>query len=349
MTEPSLEHVFKRMSELGKSVEILMYKFLLKGIHSDFKDLVRWQTETGGKRLRPALTLVFSQAFGAQQEDMKALAAAAGIELIHTYSLILDDIIDRGDLRRGKSTVRAKYGDEFAILSAIIHREAVYEAAKATGEHFNETISLYSDTIRHLTEGERLDILFEQKEERKHEYFQKNRYNLVTLKDYQRMIAGKTASLIAAACKLGAIIGGASLEEQICAERFGWATGVAFQIADDYLDIFAISKEFGKQVYKDIVERKLGNFVIVQALESLGDNDAGLLREHLTNLDLSDEDRIKNCVPLIEKSNAKEITMKEAEKWVNKAVLTLSTVNLKNEEERDTLEKIAEFSIKRAF
>jgi geranylgeranyl diphosphate synthase type I len=349
MTEPSLEDVFIRMSDLGKSVEKQMYKFLLKGVHSDFEDLVRWQTGTGGKRLRPALTLIFSQAFGAKKEDIKALAGAAGIELIHTYSLILDDIIDRGNLRRGKPTVRAKYGDEFAILSAIIHREAVYEAAKATGEYFNTTISLYSDTIRRLTEGERLDVLFELKEERTHEYFQKNRYSIVTLKDYQRMIVGKTASLVAAACKLGAIIGGASLEEQICAEKFGWATGVAFQIADDYLDVFAISKEFGKQVYKDIVERKLGNFIVVQALRLLGEKDADQLKEHLINPNLSDEERITNCIPLIEKSNAKDVTMIEAERWVNKAILTLSTVSLKNERERSILEKIAKFSIKRAF
>jgi geranylgeranyl diphosphate synthase type I len=337
------------MSKLSKSVEPIMLNFLLKDLHTDFKDLIQWQTKTGGKRLRPALTLLFYQAFGAPDYGSEALAAAAGIELIHTYSLILDDIIDHGDLRRGEPTVRAKYGDEFAILAAIIHREAIYEAARATGRFFNPTITIYSETIRRLTEGERLDILFEQKEERHHEYFLNHRYSTITLNDYRKMITGKTAALLAAACKLGAIIGGASLDEQVCSEKFGWASGIAFQIADDYLDIFAISKEFGKEVYKDIIEQKLGNFVVVQALRLLDQEKANQLKSFLTDPTLSDEERISKCMPLIEASTAKEVAMKEAEKWAHKAKMVLSTISLKNEDLRVILEKLAEFAVRRAF
>lgn len=349
MTDLSLDEIFARMNELGKSIEPVMYNFLLKGVHEDFKDLIAWQTGTGGKRLRPALTMLFAQAYGASLEDPEVLAAAAGIELIHTYSLILDDIIDRGDLRRGKQTVRAKYGDEFAILAGIIHREAVYEAAKATGKHQIATNAVYSKTIRKLVEGERLDILFEQRDERTHEYFRTHRYSTVTLEDYERMIAGKTASLLAAACKLGALVGGASDEEQAYAESYGRTVGIAFQIADDYLDMFAISDEFGKEIYKDIVEQKLGNYAVVQALRELNEQEAHILKEHLTNSALSDKERIKKCVPLIEKTKAKEIIIKEAEKWTHKANAILSTVNFKNEELRVVLEKIAEFAVKRAF
>jgi geranylgeranyl diphosphate synthase type I len=127
-----------------------MYDFLLKDVNNDFKDLVAWQTSTGGKRLRPALTLLFAEAFGSSSGDSEVLSAAAGIELIHTYSLILDDIIDRGDLRRVQPSTRAKYGDEFAILSAIIHREAVFEAAKATGKHMNQSIAMFLRQLKQL-------------------------------------------------------------------------------------------------------------------------------------------------------------------------------------------------------
>ncbi|MFX0185189.1 MAG: polyprenyl synthetase family protein [Candidatus Hodarchaeota archaeon] len=349
MSDSSFSDVFTHMSKLSNSVEPIMLKFLLKDVHTDFKDLVQWQTKTGGKRLRPALTLLFSQAFGASDYNPEALAAAAGIELIHTYSLILDDIIDRGDLRRGEPTVRAKYGDEFAILAAIIHREAIYEAARATGRFFDSTIRIYSETIRRLTEGERLDILFERKEDRHHEYFLNHRYSSVTQNDYRKMIVGKTAALLAAACKLGAIIGGASLDEQVCSEKFGWASGIAFQIADDYLDIFAVSKEFGKEVYKDIIEQKLGNFVVVQALRLLDQEKADQLKKFLTDPSLSDEERILKCMPLIEVSTAKEMAMKEAEKWAHKAKMVLSTISLKNEDLRAILEKLAEFAVRRAF
>ncbi|MHA2217726.1 MAG: polyprenyl synthetase family protein [Candidatus Hodarchaeales archaeon] len=349
MPDDELKTVFSKLSVLGKSVEQKMYEFLLKDINNDFKDLVTWQTHTGGKRLRPALTLLFAEAFGSSSGDSEVLSAAAGIELIHTYSLILDDIIDRGDLRRGQPTTRAKYGDEFAILSAIIHREAVFEAAKATGKHMNQSIAIYSQTIRRLTEGERLDVLFEQKEERENEYFKKYQFNEVSLADYRRMITGKTAALLAAACRLGAIVGGASLDEQACAEKYGWSTGVAFQIADDYLDIFSAVDTFGKVIYKDIIEQKLGNFVIVQALKMLDDKDAQLLREFITDKNLTDENRVEKCIPLIEKSQVKKHVMNEAEKWSHKAKMILSTIEFENEEKKTLLNKIADFSVKRAY
>ena len=349
MGNSTLEEAFKQMTGLGASVEPLMYDFLLKNISKDFKDLIKWQTSTGGKRLRPALTLIFAQAFGTSVDNYETKAAAAGIELIHTYSLILDDIIDQGDLRRGKPTTRAKFSDEFAILSGIIHREAVFEAAKNTGKYFESTIEIYSDTIRTLTEGERLDVLFEQKEDRTHEYFQSHRFKHVSFKDYRRMIAGKTAALIAAACKLGALVGGASLEEQACAEKFGWAVGIAFQIADDYLDLFATADEFGKVVYKDIIEQKLGNFAIVKTLEKLSQEDSALLHNYLVSSSLTDDERISKCVPLIEKADVKNEILQEAERWANKAKMVLKTITLKDENFREVLEKIAEFSVRRAF
>ncbi|MHA1972720.1 MAG: polyprenyl synthetase family protein [Candidatus Hodarchaeales archaeon] len=349
MVEQSLNEVFRYMTQLGQSIEPVMLKFLNKEIDPDFKDLVCWQTSTGGKRLRPALTILFAEAFGGSRTDPEVQAAAAGIELIHTYSLILDDIIDRGDLRRGKKTTRAKYGDEFAILSSIIHREAVFEAAKATGKYQNITLAIYSEAIRQLTEGERLDILFEQKEERSHEYFQKHRYTTISLKDYLGMIKGKTAALIAAACKIGAVISDATFEEQVCAEKYGWAAGLAFQLADDYLDMFAVSKEFGKVIYKDIIEQKLGNFAIVQAFKQLPENDSKDLHAYLTDPNLTDEQRVEKCVPLIEKAEVKELIMEEAEKWANKAKMILSTIELQDGKIRTFLEKIADFSVRRAF
>jgi geranylgeranyl diphosphate synthase type I len=349
MSESNFEAVFSHLGVIGSSVEQKMYDFLLKDIHPDFKDLVKWQTHTGGKRLRPGLTLLFAQAFGVSSDDSKALSAAAGIELIHTYSLILDDIIDRGDLRRGKPTTRAKYGDEFAILSAIIHREAVYEAAKATEEYFSKSLEIYSNAIRRLTEGERLDILFEQKEDRPHEYFMNNKYTSVSIEDYENMINGKTASLITAACEIGALVGGASKNDQNIVVEYGHAVGIAFQIADDYLDIFTESDKFGKVVYKDIIEQKLGNFVIVHTLKLLNEKDGNLLSNYLIDRNLTDNERIAKCMPLIEKSNTKELVMKEAMKWVEKAQKAVSQLKLKNEELRSILNSIAEFSVKRAF
>ncbi len=349
MNDSNFKEVFAKLSILGRSIEEKMYEFLLRDIHDDFKDLVKWQTSTGGKRLRPALTLLFARAFGASEENLEPRSAAAGIELIHTYSLILDDIIDRGDLRRGKKTTRAKFGDEFAILAAIIYREAIYEAAKSTGKYFKDALEVYSTAIRQLTEGERLDILFEQKEDRENTYFQLNRFTEVSLSNYIEMISGKTAALLAAACKLGAIVAGASLEEQRYAEKYGQAAGIAFQIADDYLDIFSSADTFGKVIYKDIIEQKLGNFVIVHALRLLDSTDSQHLKSYLTDKDISDEERIKKCNPLIEKSNVKEFVIAEAQKWADQAKSNILTLEFKDASMKELLAKVADFSVKRAF
>jgi geranylgeranyl diphosphate synthase type I len=349
MNGSDFKGVFSKLSTLGKSVEEKMYDFLLRDIHKNFEDLVKWQTATGGKRLRPALTLLFARAFGVSEENLLSRSAAAGIELIHTYSLILDDIIDRGDLRRGKKTTRAKYGDEFAILAAIIYREAIYEAAKATGKHFTDTLEIYSTAIRKLTEGERLDILFEQKEDRESEYFQDNRYTDVGLSDYIDMISSKTAALLAAACKVGAMVGGASLDEQNKAERYGLAAGVAFQIADDFLDIFSTADTFGKVIYKDIIEQKLGNFIIIHALRLLDIDDSNDLKKYLTDPNITDDERINRCNPLIQKSNVKQYVMDEAQKWANEAKEHISSLNFSDESMKELLNQIADFSVKRAF
>ena len=349
MNDSDFKEVFSELGVLGRSVEEKMYEFLLKDTHTDFVELIKWQTATGGKRLRPALTLLFARAFGSSDEDSESRSAAAGIELIHTYSLILDDIIDRGDLRRGKKTTRAQFGEEFAILAAIIYREAIYEAAKSTGKYFANTIDVYSNAIRQLTEGERLDILFEQKEDRDNEYFQSKRYTEVTFSDYLEMITGKTAALLAAACKLGAMIAGASPDEQSNAEKYGRAAGIAFQIADDYLDIFSTADTFGKVIYKDIIEQKLGNFVIVHALRLLSSTDAQLLKDSLTDQKISDEERISKCNPLIEKSNVKNFVMKEAQKWADEAKTNISSLDFKDESMLELLNQVADFSVKRAF
>ncbi|MHA1976535.1 MAG: polyprenyl synthetase family protein [Candidatus Hodarchaeales archaeon] len=349
MDDSDFKEVFSELGVLGRSVEEKMYDFLLKDTHTDFRELVKWQTATGGKRLRPALTLLFARAFGASDEDSESRSAAAGIELIHTYSLILDDIIDRGDLRRGKKTTRAKFGDEFAILAAIIYREAIYEAARSTGKYFADAIEIYSKCIRQLTEGERLDILFEQKVDRENEYFQENRYTSVALSDYLEMITGKTAALLAAACKLGAMVAGASPDEQVCAEKYGRAAGIAFQIADDYLDIFSTADTFGKVIYKDIIEQKLGNFVIVHALRLLDSTDSRMLKDFLTNQNLSDEERISKCNPLIEKSNVKDYVMGEAQKWADEAKTNIASLSFKDKSMLGLLNRVADFSVKRAF
>jgi geranylgeranyl pyrophosphate synthase len=145
------------------------------------------------------------------------------------------------------------------------------------------------------------------------------------------------------------MIGGASQVDQEKAGEYGRAAGIAFQIADDYLDIFAISDKFGKEVYKDIIEQKLGNFVILKALKLLQAEDSQLFQKYLKDQQLSDKERVEKCVPLLEKSQVKEVVMKEAKEWSSKAISSLSAVQFKDDSIKTILEKVAEFTVKRAF
>ncbi|MFX0113259.1 MAG: polyprenyl synthetase family protein [Candidatus Hodarchaeota archaeon] len=337
----------KILAEKGQMIREPMKRILKIRTSSDFEEVVHWQVECGGKRIRPALTILFAEAVGKKSaQDPHVIAAAAGIELIHNYSLILDDIIDQGNVRRGKPTTRAQYGDEMAILAAIQHREAIYHAARETGsEYFAEVIQYYSQAISEMAEGERLDVLFEQKD-RPYPYYAKHRYDMVTEEEYLKMIHGKTASLIRAACAVGAIVGGGTKEQIKAAEEYGTAAGYAFQIMDDYLDLFGDEK-LGKDIGKDIIEKKLGNIALIKALQNLPPKKQEELLNALRS-DRSDEERVSKVMDLINQGNGKSLARESSEEHVTKAKTTLET-SFRESEARMILSKMAEYVVSRLY
>lgn len=257
----------KLHSLYGREIDEQLIKYLSREVSEEFRDAVIYQVSTGGKRLRPLMTLTAARACGGDYKS--ALPAAAIVELIHNYSLIYDDIIDEALLRRNKPTVRAKYGDNAAILIGIWYREAIEEAILETRDPIafaRET----ARTIRAIDEGERLDILLEYAG-RRDPYFAENRLGPRLLSDwealyntYVKMISLKTAALIRTAVIFGAM----SANAQHCIKPlsdYGTYLGLAFQVLDDILDIFGDVRKFGKEIGKDIKEHKLGNAVVVMA------------------------------------------------------------------------------------
>lgn len=157
----------------GREIDEQLIKYLGKDVNEEFREAVIYQVSTGGKRLRPLITLTTAGACGSDYRI--ALPAAAIVELIHNYSLIYDDIIDEALLRRNKPTVRAKYGDNAAILIGIWYREAIEEAILDTRDPVSFAKET-ANTIRAIDEGgERLDILLEYSGGRKDPYFTENR------------------------------------------------------------------------------------------------------------------------------------------------------------------------------
>ncbi|MCW4033377.1 MAG: polyprenyl synthetase family protein [Candidatus Bathyarchaeota archaeon] len=337
----------KILIEKGQIVKEPMIRFLKIGTSPEFEEIMRWQVESGGKRIRPALALSFAKAIGKRDpQDPTIIVAAAGIELIHNMSLIYDDIIDQATTRRGKPTTRAEFGDEMAILAGIQHRECIYQAARETGsDYFPEVSRLFSEAISEVVEGERLDVLFEQKD-RPFPYFTKHKYDLVVEEDYLQMINAKTASLIRAACAVGALVGGGTEKQIEAAGEFGTAIGHAFQIMDDYLDLFG-DKKLGKEIGKDIIEQKLGNIVIIKALQNLSHEKQEVLLETMRS-DLREEERVSKVMDLINQGNGRSLTRKSAQEFIDKAKKALEE-NFPDSDERRVLAKIADYVVSRLY
>lgn len=335
-------NVIARLSEIGKKVDLVIEKYLTKNLSDEFKEVVLHQIRAGGKRIRPALTITCCKAVGGNEED--ALPIAAAMELIHNYSLIFDDIIDHGEYRRGRPTVRKLYGDVMAMLAGLHYREAITEAVN---DSRNSQIlhELVAKTIKDIIEGERLDILFEQAG-RHEEYLVKHRRLRVTLDDYLNMVSLKTGALIRASCVAGGIVANASKDELEILDDYGMSIGIAFQIADDILDIFGEEKITGKKRGKDIIEHKLGNIVILLTLNHLPKYEKNRLLSILREDTVSDND-IKVAMELISNTKAKEEAYVLGMKYVKRALKSIRKLPPSND--RELLEDLAEFIIHRKF
>ena len=336
-------NITNKLSEIGRKVDPYLEKYLTIDLSDEFKEVVLHQVKTGGKRVRPALVILSCEACGGKEED--ALPIAAAIELIHNYSLIFDDIIDHGEFRRGKPTTRKLYGDVMAMLAGLHYREAITEAINDS-KNSHELHKIIAKTIKDLIEGERLDVLFEQAGRENESYIIKHRRSKVTLEEYLRMIRLKTASLIKTSCVVGGIVANAPDEYIKALEVYGEGIGIAFQIRDDILDIFAEEKKFGKKVGKDIIEHKLGNIVILYALEELDTDSREKLLSILRKDKVTDDD-VRVAINIISKTKAKEKAYELGKSYVEKAITALD--KLPQSKAKEYLIALAKFIIERSY
>jgi len=328
------------LSRSGRDVDGVILHYLGQGASRDFLPVVLHQVEAGGKRVRSALSILSCEATGGDRAA--ALRPAAMIELIHNYSLIADDIIDRGEIRRGLPTVRAKYSDAMALLAAMHYREVLDEIANDC-PRASDMRKLMVETIKATIEGERLDILFEQAG-RDEDYVVKHRCKSVSWDLYFEMIGKKTATLIRASCLAGCLAASATEEATDALAGYGWKIGLGFQVADDFLDVFG--EKTGKEKGKDIIEHKLGNAVIISALEELGDSKArdllAILRSSKVNAS-----KLKEAMKLIDGTGAKTRTYRLAEKLVKEGKAKLEI--LPESSAKTALVQLADFIATRVY
>ena len=286
-------------------------------------------TRAGGKMLRPALTLITAEAVGGARES--SLNAAAAIELIHTFSLIHDDIMDQDDTRRGMPSVHKVWGDDVAILAGDTLFSKAFEiiiGSKGTSsDQNNKALATVADACVKICEGQALDMSFEERFDVKQD-------------EYMEMIFKKTGALIAAATKAGAIMGGASDEVIDAMYEYGRLIGLAFQIQDDYLDLVADEETLGKPIGSDIGKGKM-TIIAIKGLES---DDSGRLLEILKDTENSQSD-IDEAIQILTDCGAIEYARNLALESVDQAKEVLEILD--DSASKQILVGIADFVLER--
>ena len=277
---------------------------------------IRYILSLGGKRLRPVLTLMATEVFDV--DCQKALAAATAVEVFHNFSLIHDDIMDDAPLRRGNETVHEKWNINTGILSGDAMLILAYQYFEAyEPKIFQELAKLFSKTALEVCEGQQYDVDFETRDD-------------VTIPEYLKMIEYKTAVLVAAAMKMGAIVAETTEENKNLIYDFGLNLGLAFQLQDDYLDAFGNPETFGKQVGGDIIENKK-TYLYLKSMEFASVNEKEQLL-HLFSFQSSENtDKINSVKGIFNQTGASAATQKAIENFTFKALETLAKMNIGND------------------
>lgn len=311
-TKEKLEQIFSKHIAL---VEPVINELLLDSVDPRHREAVLYQMSGGGKRLRPVLTMVACQLMGGKVEDV--IYPAAGLEIMHNYTLIVDDIIDHSEFRRNNPTAWKKLGTSIADLFGTYYVSAAFQSLSKT-KNSAKLLEIFPKTLKRITDGQILDVFYEKSGREKDPYVVENRFIKVTSDNYLEMISGKTASLFSSCCVVGGICADTTEVESNHLDDFGLNFGLAFQIQDDILDTFGDEKKIGKEVGKDIKERKISNIVNLLTLEQLKDEDKKEFENIFEKEVVSNED-VSKAIELINKTNAKDDAKKMAWEFVNKA------------------------------
>lgn len=282
----------------------------------------------GGKRIRPVLCLMGNELFDDISPD--AWHAATAIELFHNFTLIHDDMMDEAPLRRGKETVHTKYNKNTALLAGDVMLVKAYEYLnKISTVYLRKVLSLFNKTAIEVCEGQQLDMDYEKQNE-------------VKLDDYIRMIELKTSVALAASLQVGALLGGAGERNQNLLYEFGRKLGIAFQIQDDYLDVFGDPEKFGKQLGGDILANKK-TFLQIHALQN-----AGVKNEMLKLISENPHNKVKRVIQIYRDCKADEWAIQLKIKYLDEAMNHMEDIAVLSKR-KEPLRELAQFLVKRDY
>ncbi len=277
---------------------------------------VGYALSMGGKRLRPVMVLMAFNLFSEAVE--KAFPVALAVELFHNFTLLHDDIMDGAEMRRNNLSVYKKYNENIAILSGDAMSIMAYNyLLKCNSTEPSPIIRLFSQTALEVCEGQQFDMDFE------------NRLD-VSIPEYLEMIRLKTAVLLACSLKLGAMA--ANAPEKIADQLydFGLNLGIAFQLQDDLLDVFADQDKFGKKIGGDIVSNKK-TFLLLKALEISDNNTKTIIHEWINMTNFDSTEKINAITEVYNKLDIRKITKEYIDEYYQKALTIFAEINISTE------------------
>jgi geranylgeranyl diphosphate synthase type II len=290
----------------------------------------------GGKRIRPAACLMGNELFGDIKEDSWQIATA--IELFHNFTLMHDDIMDKAGLRRGKTTVHIRNGQNTAILSGDVMLVQAYSCLENISLDYQSWIlKLFNQTAREVCEGQQYDMDYESRRE-------------VSLDAYINMIKLKTSVLLAASLKMGAIVGGATVHSCDRVYSFGKNLGIAFQLQDDFLDCFGDPEKFGKQVGGDILRNKKTCLLIKAKQLATGTEKEQLeaLLDFQPQNAAEEQKKISGVLDIYRKTGVEQITKDLIAAYAQKAMEHLEQVVVVSSR-KQPLQQLAEYLLHRDY
>lgn len=279
----------------------------------------------GGKRIRPLLMLLAYQMY--EDDFEKVLPAASAIEVYHNFTLLHDDLMDNSDVRRNKPTVHNVWNANTAILSGdamlILSYHLIAEAPK---DKLQQVLTEFNKVTLEICEGQQYDIEFEKQDD-------------VKVEDYLNMIRLKTAVLLASSIKIGAIIAGASEKDIELLYNFGINVGLAFQLQDDYLDVYGDAAIFGKKNGDDIVSNKK-TYMLIQACNKAEGSIKQELDNWISARNFKEESKIKAVTQIYNQLGIDKICKQKMEEFYIKALENLDQVSL-DSQKKQALKDIA--------
>ncbi|MBN2166589.1 MAG: polyprenyl synthetase family protein [Marinilabiliaceae bacterium] len=277
---------------------------------------IEYILQLGGKRIRPALCMAACYYFSGNYEP--SIEAALGIEMFHNFTLLHDDIMDHSSIRRGKPTVHKKWNENTAILSGdAMMVKACQLMLNVPSEVMKEIQSVFYQTSLEVCEGQQLDMDFENRQD-------------VEIEEYIEMIRLKTAILLAASLKIGAIIGGAKKEDAQNLYKYGESIGLAFQLQDDYLDVYGKTSIFGKKVGQDIIANKK-TFLLLSCIKNANKEQLKELRYWIDASSINPDEKVKAITKIYSDLKIDEKSKELMNDYYQKSIIALNKVNIKPE------------------